>query len=85
MVTDAPSVEEAMELIKEAMIGAFKLYLKQGEEIPEPLNEEHYKGNISYRTTSRRHHLLAKEAQKRSQSLSSIIDECIDNNLSYKK
>lgn len=34
VATDASTLEEAMELIKEAMIGVFNLYLKQGEEIP---------------------------------------------------
>src|SRR5688572_17205034 len=60
--TDAPTIQEAMELIKDAMKGAFKLYMKQGEEIPEPIDEEQFKGNIAYRTSSKRHYLLAKEA-----------------------
>ncbi len=77
--TDAPSIEEALELIKDAMMGTFKLYIKQGEDIPEPIIEEEYKGNISYRTTSRRHYLLAKEAQKRNLSLSKLIDQYIDS------
>jgi len=33
--TDAPNLQEAMELIKDAMIGAFELYLENNEEIPE--------------------------------------------------
>ncbi len=79
--TDAPSMEEAMQAIKEAMIGAFKLYMKHNEEIPEPINEKHYKGNISYRTTSKRHYLLTKEAQKNGISLSQTIDHLIDQAL----
>ena len=78
IATDAPSLQEAMELIKEAMKGAFKLYLKQGDEIPEPANPEKFKGNIAYRTSSTRHYKLFKEAQKRNQSLSQYIDQCID-------
>lgn len=35
--TDAYSIEEGMQLIKDAMIGTFTLYMKQGEEIPEPV------------------------------------------------
>jgi antitoxin HicB len=77
--TDARSLEEAMALIEDAMTGTFKLYLKQGEEIPEPINEDEFKGNIAYRTTSKRHYLLAREAQKRKQSLSKFIDECLDS------
>lgn len=38
--TDAYSITEAMELIKDAMLGALKLYLKQGEDIPIPVDEE---------------------------------------------
>jgi antitoxin HicB len=79
--TDASSIQEAMELIQDAMKGAFKLYMKHGEEIPEPISEDDYKGNIAYRTTSRRHYILAREARKRNQSLSKIIDECIDYSL----
>lgn len=78
IATDAPSIEEAMELIKEAMIGAFKLYLKNGEEIPEPIDEEEFKGNIAYRTSSRRHYLLTKEAKRRNESLSHVLDQCVD-------
>lgn len=37
IATDAPSLGQAMSLIKEVMKGAFKLYLKQGDEIPEPI------------------------------------------------
>lgn len=36
VVTDAPTLEEAMQLIQEAMIGVFECYLEDGEEIPEP-------------------------------------------------
>jgi len=82
--TDAPTIDAAMELIKEAMAGTFELYLENDEEIPEPINEEQYKGNIAYRTSSRRHHRIAREAQMRKASLSSIIDECIDQALKRK-
>ena len=78
IATDAPSLEEAMELIKEAMKAAFKLYLKHGDEIPEPVNPDKFKGNIAYRTSSTRHYKLFKEAQKHNQSLSEFIDQCID-------
>ena len=78
IATDAPSLEEAMQLIKDAMKGAFKLYLKHGDEIPEPVNPDKFKGNIAYRTSSTRHFKLFKEAQKHNQSLSQFIDQCID-------
>ena len=44
IATDAPSLEEAMMLIKEAMKGAFKFfYMKQGEEILQPINSDKFK------------------------------------------
>lgn len=79
--TDAPTIAEGMELIKDAMTGAFRLYMKQGEEIPEPIDEEEFKGNIAYRTSSRRHFMIAKEAQKKNISLSKMLDELIDKSL----
>ncbi len=78
IATDAPTLNEAMKLIKEAMTGAFELYIKNGEEIPEPIDEDEFKGNIAYRTNSRRHYLLAKEAKRRNESLSHILDQCVD-------
>lgn len=83
--TDAPTVNEAMDLIKEAMIGTFRLYLKQGDQIPEPLKEDDFQGNIAYRTTRRRHFLLSKEAQRQDVSLSKLIDECVDAALQIKR
>jgi antitoxin HicB len=79
--TDAPTIEQALEELKDAMVSTFKLYIKHGQTIPEPIHEEQFKGNIAYRTTSRRHYLLAREAQKRQQSLSKVIDEFIDKAL----
>jgi predicted RNase H-like HicB family nuclease len=82
--TDATSLDQAMELIKEPMKAAFEFYIENGEDIPEPVNEEDFKGNIAYRTTSRRHYLISKEAQKRDQSLSQVIDSLVDTGLMHK-
>ena len=35
--TDAPSLDKAMELIKEPMIAAFEFYMENGEVVPEPV------------------------------------------------
>lgn len=79
--TDAKTIEEAMRLIKESIKGAVELYLENKEEVPEPIDQEVYKGNISYRTTSKRHSRIAREALIKNASLSSVIDECIDRAL----
>ena len=83
--TDAPSVDEAMKLIKEPIAAAIEFYMENNQEIPEPIKEEDYKGNISYRTTSKRHYLISKEAQRRALSLSQLIDNLIDTVLIHKR
>ena len=81
IATDAPTIEEAMKLIKEVMQAVFQMYLENKEEIPEPKMFEHYKGNIAYRTTPVRHYSLVKEAQKKNISISQLIDTAIDSAL----
>ena len=76
--TDDSTLDGAMTLIKEAMVATFQLYLENGEKIPEPIDQDQFKGNIAYRTNSKRHYLIARAAQKKASSLSKIIDECID-------
>lgn len=76
--TDAQTLTEAMDLIKDAMIAAINLYLEQGEEVPEPIDESQFKGNIAYRTSSKRHYSLVREAKKKNLSISQIIDRYVD-------
>jgi len=82
--TDCNTLDGAMDLIKEAMSATFELYLENNEEIPEPLDHEQFKGNIAYQTNSKRHSLIAREAQRKAASLSKIIDECVDKALRKK-
>ncbi|HBS48390.1 TPA: hypothetical protein DEO28_00255 [Candidatus Dependentiae bacterium] len=82
--TDATSLDEAIKLIKEPMKAAFEFYMENGEDIPQPVKEEDFKGNIAYRTTSRRHYLISKEAKEKEQSLSQVIDNLIDSALVHK-
>ena len=44
--TDAESIEEGMEAIKEVIKASIKLYLKQGDPIPEPIDKKKFKENI---------------------------------------
>ena len=76
--TDAETVEEGMNNIYEAMEGAIRLYLKNGETVPEPIKKADYKGNITYRTTSERHYNVAKMAKEMHKSISKTMDELID-------
>lgn len=79
--TDAETIEEGMQLIRECMEGAVRLYLKTGENVPVPINKEQFKGNIAYRTTSERHYTVAKIAQAMHKSISKAMDDLIDAGL----
>jgi antitoxin HicB len=81
--TDAETVTEGMELIKEAIEGAVTLYLKNGEEVPEPIKKADYKGNIAYRTTSERHYHVAKLANTMHKSISKTLDSLIDKGFEH--
>ncbi len=81
--TDAETIEEGMEAIKEAIKAAIKLYLKQGDPIPEPIDKKKFKGNIAYRTTAERHHLLSKIALHEHKSLSKTLDLLVDKSLEH--
>jgi predicted HicB family RNase H-like nuclease len=79
--TDAESIEEGIENIKEAIEGALRLYLKNGEIIPEPIKKEEFKGNIAYRTTSERHYYIAKIAKDMRKSISKTLDDIVDSGI----
>ena len=76
--TDSTTIEEGMKDIKEVIKAAIELYLKHGEEVPEPINKEKFKGNIAYRTTSDRHYHLAKLAQQKHVSMNKALDMVFD-------
>lgn len=79
--TDAVSIEEGMEEIKDAICAAIELYLDQGKEVPIPINKKKYKGMIAYRTSPEKHYQLAKLAQREHKSLSKVIDLLIDEGI----
>ncbi len=76
--TDAETIEEGLENIKEAIEAAVRLYLKQGEPVPVPIKKDKFKGNIAYRTTSERHYYVAKAAIAMHKSISKTLDTLID-------
>jgi predicted RNase H-like HicB family nuclease len=79
--TDAEDLDQGMIDIQEAIAAAIKLYMKQGDEIPEPVKKEDFKGKIAYRTNSSRHYALVKEAHRRHQSISKVLDDIVDDAL----
>jgi len=76
--TDANTIEKGMQNIQDALIATIELYLEQGDPIPEPINKEEFKGNITYRTTSERHYSLAKLAQAKHVSMNKALDMVFD-------
>lgn len=49
--------------------------------MPEPVDRDHFKGKILYRTDSERHYLIAKTAQRMHKSISKTLDTLIDKGL----
>ncbi|MBY0529804.1 MAG: type II toxin-antitoxin system HicB family antitoxin [Rhabdochlamydiaceae bacterium] len=79
--TDATTIEKGLKNIREAIAATIELYLEQGDPIPEPVDKEKFKGNISYRTTSERHYFLAKLAQQKHVSMNKALDMVFDAGL----
>ncbi len=78
---DALSLEAAMDSLRPVLVRELERRIAVGASIPEPLALEQCKGKVAYRTTPERHYKLAKEARRRSMSLSRLIDYCIDEKL----
>ena len=79
--TDAETIEEGLQSIKDAIKAAIKLYFKQGDPVPEPINRKKFKGNIAYRTSAERHYLLSKIAMHEQKSLSKTLDLLVDKSI----
>jgi len=68
-------------LIKGLIACAIEIYQEKGEPVPEPVDRDHFKGKILYRTDSERHYLIAKTAQRMHKSISKTLDTLIDKGL----
>ena len=81
--TDSESLDEGMNDMKSLIACAIEIYQEKGEPIPEPIDKEHFKGKILYRTDSERHYLIAKTAQRMHKSISKTLDTLIDKGLEF--
>lgn len=79
--TDNVSLDEGMKDIKEVIALAIEMYQEEGKEVPEPIDPNKFKGNIAYRTDSRRHYRIARIAKRKHKSISKTIDELLDTAL----
>lgn len=83
--TDSEDLNQGMEDIKDAIACAVEIYMERGEEVPEPINPDQFKGKILYRTDSKRHFLIAKAAKLKHKSISKTLDFLVDAGLSQVK
>ena len=73
------TVQEAQEMIKDALHSYIETLLHFGDPIPEPVNKSEFKGKIPYRTSPEKHYKLAQKAQRSKKSINKLIDEAVDN------
>jgi predicted RNase H-like HicB family nuclease len=81
--TDSESLDKGMSDIKSLIACAVEIYQEKGEPVPEPVDRDHFKGKILYRTDSERHYLIAKTAQRMHKSISKTLDTLIDKGLEH--
>jgi predicted RNase H-like HicB family nuclease len=79
--TDAKTISQAVEEIKDAIYASVELYIDQGKEIPTPMNRADFNGRIDYHTSAERNYMIAKLAQQKHRSLSKILDMLVDAGL----
>lgn len=80
-MTCGDTPEEVIKNLKDALAAYVATSIDSGLEIPEPMRLADFKGNITYRTTSEKHYLLAKTAKLQNMSINSLIDEAVDDKL----
>lgn len=80
-ITDGQSINEAAEMIQDALKSYISAMLESETEIPEPPKPEQYKGNITYRTTPQKHYKLARKAAALGKSINKFIDEVLDKEI----
>lgn len=71
-MTEADSKEEALMMIEDAMKGWIELALKDGQLVPEPI-EESYSGKILLRTPRSLHKALLEKAKSEGVSLNQYL------------
>lgn len=77
-MSDGDTLEEAQKMIKDALISHLNACLEDGFEIPEPLRQKDFKGNITYRTSPEKHYKIAKKAKASNKTINRVIDEAIE-------
>jgi len=80
-LSDGETIEEATNMIKEALECHIESMLKSDCDIPEPFKPIDFKGVITYRTTPETHYKLAQRAGITNKSINYLIDEAVNEKL----
>ena len=80
-MSDGETMEEAINMIKDALREYIETFLELGKKIPEPAKKETYKGKILVRTTPEKHYKLVKKASSQGKSLNKLLDEIINKEI----
>ncbi len=77
-MSDGETMDEAVNMIKDALESYLTACIENGFEIPEPVHLSDFKGNITYRTTPEKHYKIAKKAKSSNKTINRVIDEAIE-------
>lgn len=74
-LSQGESVEDALEMIKDAKKGWIEIALEDGREIPEPARDpEEYSGKLNIRIPKSLHRILSEKAKEENISLNQYIN-----------
>jgi len=73
-LSQGDTIEEAMEMIRDAMRGWIEISLEDGDPIPEPRMDEQYSGKFQVRVPRSLHRKLVKTAEEEGVSLNQYIN-----------
>lgn len=81
------TIEEAYEMIKDAMVSWLEVSLEEDDEIPLPesMQETNYSGKLSLRMPKSLHKKIANEAKEEGVSINSYIVSCLSENNAINK
>lgn len=80
-MSDGETIEEATNMIKDALQEYIETAIELNKEIPEPPRAEEFKGRILFRTTPQKHYKLVKKAASQGKSLNKFLDEIIEKEI----
>lgn len=75
------TLQEASEMIQDALLSHLSACIEAKIQIPEPVRPADFKGKIPYRTTPQIHYKLAQRSAITGKSINALIDEAVQKSL----